>query len=611
MPSLGPIFRAELSRVASRRRWYVLRSASGLLLILLFWFAYDGWIRRGHYSVGGMPGYMFQMLCRALCFGIAFGQVVLVILLAPSIAAGAIAEERGRKTLHYLLSSRLTSPEIVGGKVASRFVMATIPIALSLPVVVLVGAFGGVDWRDVLRIYLGTLGTALALVAISVLASTVARRGGEALLLANFAAFGWLLGPSLLKEVMTASEDPWPGRYTRWIDPVNRHIIGSTPFHAFANDSANRVRGGPFEPHPGRIEEMLAYQAGAVAGVVLLASLLLRPASRFIEGGRPGRRGKVSGRDWGRLIADALLRLRIRPRPGPEDDPMLWKETVASRSRSLATLCAGGVAVVAFATAFPYLRDTLPLAWSEWLQHGYGVGRDPGRAELNDALRFVVTTLFVGGMLVLAAEGAASISREREEDTWIPLVSTPLDGREILRAKLIGSAWSCRWLAAAILGSIGVGVLLGGVHPYGALLDIGLIAAFGVVILASSTLASIASRTTVRAVTLALGLFAAVSMIAPMALVLVYGDGRVQGMMSPPFLVAIGLVSYDDVFAGGTRGMPNRLPLDFWTTFGMPIIAGLSYLLVGIILLNLTYRRFDRLLDRPRRSGSIVIPPPA
>ena len=47
-------------------------------------------------------------------------QVVAVLALTPAMVAGTIADEKQRKTLHYLLASQLSSLEIVGGKLAAR-----------------------------------------------------------------------------------------------------------------------------------------------------------------------------------------------------------------------------------------------------------------------------------------------------------------------------------------------------------------------------------------------------------------------------------------------------------------------------------------------------------
>ena len=78
-------------------------------------------------------------------------QGVVVVLLTPALVGGAIADERRRKTLDYLLTSELsTSVEIVLGKLAARLLQVLVLVALGLPVVSLIGLFGGVDFRAAL-----------------------------------------------------------------------------------------------------------------------------------------------------------------------------------------------------------------------------------------------------------------------------------------------------------------------------------------------------------------------------------------------------------------------------------------------------------------------------
>src|SRR5689334_22633935 len=48
-------------------------------------------------------------------------------------------------------------------------------------------------------------------------------------------------------------------------------------------------------------------------------------------------------------------------------------------------------------------------------------------------------------ILLVAGRSAGSVTAEREQDTWITLVSTPLSGREIVWAKFCAAVYSVRW----------------------------------------------------------------------------------------------------------------------------------------------------------------------
>jgi hypothetical protein len=48
-------------------------------------------------------------------------------------------------------------------------------------------------------------------------------------------------------------------------------------------------------------------------------------------------------------------------------------------------------------------------------------------------------------MLLLAARAAGLVTLEKERDCWISLLSTPLSGAEIMRAKMLGNLYAARW----------------------------------------------------------------------------------------------------------------------------------------------------------------------
>ena len=66
-------------------------------------------------------------------------------------------------------------------------------------------------------------------------------------------------------------------------------------------------------------------------------------------------------------------------------------------------------------------------------------------------MRIFTGILYVLMALLLAASAATGITMEREKDTWISLVSTPLEGREILTGKILGAFWRVRGILVALL----------------------------------------------------------------------------------------------------------------------------------------------------------------
>ena len=84
-----------------------------------------------------------QTFAEATFIQFAGAQGLALLCLIPALVAGVIADEHQRKTLHYLLASRLSSAEIVLGKLGARMVHVATFVALGIPVVCLLALYGG------------------------------------------------------------------------------------------------------------------------------------------------------------------------------------------------------------------------------------------------------------------------------------------------------------------------------------------------------------------------------------------------------------------------------------------------------------------------------------
>ena len=200
----GPVFNFELMATARRSRFYLVRAFYAAILFIILWAVHAAWAVEtgGELDSHQVSWFAFSAFC-----GITVGQEILVLLLTPALVAGAIADEKQRKTLHYLMASQLTSAEIVLGKLLVRMLYVTVLLGVSLPVLSLLVLMGGIDPRLVLLSCGATLSTGWFLAALSIWVSTIARRVREAF----FVAFGleclWLFSPLILR---TISIPAWP-----------------------------------------------------------------------------------------------------------------------------------------------------------------------------------------------------------------------------------------------------------------------------------------------------------------------------------------------------------------------------------------------------------------
>ena len=93
-------------------------------------------------------------------------QFILVCILTPAAVAGAIADEKERRTLEFLLATDLRDREILFGKLASRVGSLLLFLLAGLPILGLMQFFGGIDPDLVLAGFAATFATVLTLAAV-------------------------------------------------------------------------------------------------------------------------------------------------------------------------------------------------------------------------------------------------------------------------------------------------------------------------------------------------------------------------------------------------------------------------------------------------------------
>src|SRR5262249_41620129 len=256
------------------------------------------------------------------------GQEVLVLALTPALVAGVIADEKQRKTLHYLLASRFTSAEIVLGKLSVRMLYLGVLLGVSLPVLSLLVLLGGIDPFLVLLSCAATFSTAWLLAALAIWVSTIARRVREAL----FIAFGleclWLFLPVVVRHYVPVA---WPivSDILVWI---GEWVGASSPVDVLWDLFRGAIFGGGSRRSDLElISWMIGLQLAFGSVLAVLAAWQLRPIFRRPDGGG-------GARAWRGLRPLLLSRRRLRfgRRPVLGDRPMLWKELHTGGARGFA-----------------------------------------------------------------------------------------------------------------------------------------------------------------------------------------------------------------------------------------------------------------------------------
>jgi ABC-type transport system involved in multi-copper enzyme maturation permease subunit len=455
----GPVFTFELMKTARRGRLYLVRAFYAGLLLVILWTVHSGWVSD---TGGELKFWQVKFFALSAFLGIAIGQAILALALTPALVAGVIADEKERKTLHYLMASQLTNAEIVLGKLLVRMLYLVVLLGVSVPVLSLLVLMGGIDPKLVVLVCAATFSTAWFLATLSIWVSTIVRRVRDAFFVAYALEGLWLLSPLILRGFTFRG---WPV-----VDLVADWLVdwvaASSPV-GISRDIAigMALGGGSVTSSLDSIVWMMVLQTAFGLVLAILASIQLRPIFRRQQGdpGIPTRSGPVG-------ILMRPRRWRLRRRPALADQPMLWKELHTDRPRGfvrfvgfvLTLIVVGYLLYAAVSTAAPAIREM-------W-EHGYAPptsldayarGR---RWQFYWFVRGVAPLFYMFATLAIAATAAAAITSEHEGDTWVSLTSTDLTGREILFAKLTGALKRGQSLATVILVLALAGVVAGAIH---------------------------------------------------------------------------------------------------------------------------------------------------
>ncbi|MHC5539391.1 ABC transporter permease subunit [Singulisphaera rosea] len=586
----GPVFNVELITTSRRPRYYLVRFLYGLVLLAVI-YENNPAIYPSYYgpTSGVLTIQQMAQIGKALFTSLIVVQSIAVLTFTPALVAGVVAEEKRRKTLHYLLSSRLSSVEIILGKVAARLLHMGVFLAIGLPILSILSLFGGVDPLAVVFSFVASLTSAFFLASIAILVSVNARRPREAISLTYAIEAAWFFIPTMFKLLMPGGGPYWSQVY-EWIKPINDWIVPTSPFGLLAGGFAGWSRPLDF------ILEMMARQV--VYGLVLLffASVLLRPVFRREGGGRRlfGKFGKIS------------RKRRLLGRPPCGDDAMLWKERYVSRT-TLGTKIAATSALLIGWGLLAYLTEFMARpAVVELIQAAYGTGSSfSHRNEFNTYLRVVCTCLYVFWMLAVASASSTSLTSEREEDTWISLVSTPLSGLEIIRGKMFGAFWSTRWVALFLFPLWGLGMATGAVHPVGIVLVAFETVVFLWFVTALGTYLSLRAKTSARAMITTLAILIFINGVYLMCFIPAQMDSSVTAFGVTPMIEALSLVSGNDLWktldeiihgssVSGSRDRQGEMVLT--CALGTWIYTCSAILLTWIIVI-----KFDAKIGRPTR----------
>ncbi len=397
----------RLKRVAAVQVLFVAVLA---LLVLASW--PQGGVLGGTFAVGDGPSLVRTN--DSLLVGLVIGQIAMLILFVPGIAAVALTGEKEANTLEMLYASRLSPGQIISGKVWLAILYPFILLISGLPFIALLAWRGDLQTADLLWAYAILLTTAIYLSITSLTISAVSKSSATALVIAYGAVLllcGAVLVPAAIMIQSQTGTSAMVLHYIRALSPV------AAALSLFRGQLIET--GGAAHLYP--IWSLYIPTAGVVvvACLVVLVMRLQRPPTGADAFGQALLTDEE--RSLGRRIL-YLIDPKKQPHPFGRTNPVVAKE------RRTSSLAGWRWMIRIFYAA---LLASLGLAVMSLF----------GGSEYSDLLLHVAQVLVAFQIaligLVVPSLTSAAISSEIENGTFETLRLTPLRGGQIFWGKFL------------------------------------------------------------------------------------------------------------------------------------------------------------------------------
>ena len=441
----GPIADKELRVSSRRKRYYWLRV---IYVALLLFFACKAWVFSGMFYSGMDPAAYMSLIGIRICRNIGALQFFAAHIIALFLLSGILSEEINKRTLPILLTTPITSFQIVAGKIFSKLTQVFLLLCLSFPVLAIIRVFGGVPWNLIVYSTCITILGVLFSASVIVFLSTIFTKTHNVFIAACILIplyYGFIF--FVLVRYSIIDDNSYAMGTVLVINPFLMFYLCSLSFV----DPTILTTG-----LPGQMSFLLLFICHII--FVLLTSLVLmllstwrirRVALKQISGTRKKRARRFMA--VFEFLIGILPRIsRNRKIRDVRGAAVVWKEMHNSlfrsdimRGREIYLILIAAIVIVYTLILSFYIN---------------------GGPEL---FRIVIVIWVIGAYLVTAITPASSIVKEKETSSWQILLCTPMSDGEILWGKIAGVLRkSCiMWVVTLLFVALGSYVGSFGVAP--------------------------------------------------------------------------------------------------------------------------------------------------
>jgi len=444
----GPIFDKEL-RVSSRRRKnYALRFFYVLVLtifVAVVWLSVVNVQGNATVQQSRMAGAGKEIITTIVIFQFIAMQILAVIMLS-----NAVSDEVYHRTLGLLMTTPINGLQIVMGKVLSRLLQLVLLLAITFPILAIVRVLGGVSWSYLLSSVCITLTAAVFAGSLSLLMSIENRRSYAVIMRTLFVLASFYFVLPLMLGVLWGRGFGVPSI----AHSLQRSVLSVIVIHVNPVAGLSITTSQVFSPVGRVLPFSWPLQCVAVLGLaalvllwatVIVRKVALRQATGQLDAWFQPRRNRRKVHVPAAAAAEDSPLGRIKRVQGP---PVVWRELrapfisgVDNRNNYI------GLAATLIALAFTYLASARSHVLDDSFTHGAYVG------------------LFVFlGTVVNAVFAATRITSEKESQSWMLLLATPLSDEDILFGKAVSAIRRCLPIWGLLAGHVLLFVAVGYIH---------------------------------------------------------------------------------------------------------------------------------------------------
>ena len=441
----GPLLDKELRVSSRRRRNYFLRFAYVILLtifVAIVWISVVKFQGTAAYQKSRMALAGKTIITTIVMFQFIATQLIAIIMLSTSIS-----DEIYHRTLGVLMTTPITSFQIVIGKLFSKLLQLILLLAISLPLLAIVRIFGGVPWDYVLSSLCITL-TAVIFAGSLSLYFSIGNRRAYVVIIKTVFTFGVLFAffPTVFGALFALLRSP--GVVSPILMVLFAHInpFGAMSFNTAMMMSPTMPAGMPSFYWPLHCVLMLGGSALLITrSVKIVRKVALRQAVGQLDltSKRKYRKQKTAlSKAPGEQELAGLIR-RVK------GSPVLWKELRAPIIQG----AEGRNSIIGLAVTIAALLLTYATCAKE-------------KCLDMDFTHIAYTLMFMLiGMIFNMVLSATSITSEKESRAWPILLATSMNDWQILWGKAVGVFRRCLPIWFLLAGHILLFVSVRYIHP--------------------------------------------------------------------------------------------------------------------------------------------------